>query len=218
MATLRLPSSNVESENTRGRLYIDHGRGEEKNFRPHNQNINVQYTECGPDWSSKIRTNNSYSNGEHQTHTFFPPLLHLRRHNPPMTAQEKHQVTGKRTLFEEHGHRHSLETSQEYSLKQMIGHRASTGCGPRNDGVGTDAGHFYAVEFSRDFHKNNAKWIRQGRSPSVSAKEKRRTPHYKHPTKSYRQKQREKQLAEEIDEVKKLEDWKPEPKMVSVVQ
>lgn len=39
----------------RGRRYISHRNGREDEWKPHNMNIDVEYTEAGPDWNSSLR-------------------------------------------------------------------------------------------------------------------------------------------------------------------
>nr|XP_022288527.1 uncharacterized protein LOC111100734 isoform X3 [Crassostrea virginica] len=43
------------SYRARGRRYIPHGYGFYDEWTPHNQNINIRYTENGPDWKSQLK-------------------------------------------------------------------------------------------------------------------------------------------------------------------
>lgn len=68
-----------------GRMYIPHGKGEENTYRPHTQHIDVEYSDCGPDWSSQIRWLPSPSTGQRPKETtFYPPLQRLR-HFPDLS-------------------------------------------------------------------------------------------------------------------------------------
>uniref|UniRef100_H2YPS7 Uncharacterized protein n=1 Tax=Ciona savignyi TaxID=51511 RepID=H2YPS7_CIOSA len=218
--------------NGRGRLYIPHGRGKEAVYKPHAEHIKVSYTQCGPDWSSRLRWLPSPKpKKKDQLETIFHPPLKTIRHFPQQhnisTRKEykfypPHGIPlvygkGKVTLFND-THKASQLSNTEITDTLRFGSHGLVS-DPRNN-IG-EASHgdkpYHAAEYSVDFHKfgSTRPVVNFG---GLQPKEERTSiPIFETatvPGKPYKVKEELRKKTEEIDVVVRLEQWRPASPLV----
>lgn len=215
----------------RGRMYIPHGRGEEKPYKPHIQHIDVSYTECGPDKTSKLRRLSSPASGDHPKESlFYPPLMSLRHFPDKANVSSGKEFTfypphgtpivynnGKITFF--NGiHRASRTTTKEITDIIQFGHR-----GPvydTRDGY-PSAAHgdkpYKTPEYSPNFHKlGSTRPVVDfgGFKPEVADTFIPLQPLPLIPAKPFSILNAERKKKEEVGDVKSLNEWRPASPLV----
>nr|XP_002127653.1 spermatogenesis-associated serine-rich protein 1-like [Ciona intestinalis]XP_026691044.1 spermatogenesis-associated serine-rich protein 1-like [Ciona intestinalis] len=211
----------------RGRLYIPHGRGEEAVYKPHTEHIKVSYTQCGPDWSSRLRwlPSPKPKKGKDRETTFHPPMKSIRhfphQHNVSTGKEYKfyppHGIPivygkGKATLFNA-THKASQISNTEISDTLRFGSHGLV-TDPRNNITEVSPGDkpYQAAEYSVDFHKfgstrpvvNFGGFQLQKEQTFIPMSETTKTQ-----TKPYHVKEEQRKKIAEVEVVIGLEDWRP---------
>ncbi|KAJ8314664.1 hypothetical protein KUTeg_006814 [Tegillarca granosa] len=75
-------SASVPSYKPSGRRYIPHGYGNYDEWTPHQQNIQIAYSECGPDWKSRLKYIPDPENPKYPAMEIFPNNWHAMRPYP----------------------------------------------------------------------------------------------------------------------------------------
>ncbi|XP_066295828.1 spermatogenesis-associated serine-rich protein 1-like [Branchiostoma lanceolatum] len=206
-----------------GRVYIPHGKGHPASKRPHPQHVEPEYSECGPDWKSRLRwlPHPSQPNAKHP-HRFHQilrtyPGIHNARTGTEWTAYPNHTLpfgyhTGKR-CYVEGSHQRSRQSFDEITDTMRLGTRFKVG-DPRGGIPAASPGDksYQVPEYSPQFHQ-----VGSTRPVVVfggSAKVKPDTfipliPLPAVPVKSYRLKERQRRHTAEVKTVETLEMWRP---------
>ncbi|XP_039250426.2 spermatogenesis-associated serine-rich protein 1-like [Styela clava] len=215
-----------ENRKGHGRLYIPHGRGEEDVYKPHAQHIDVEYSECGPDWSSMIRWLPPPSPGKKPKETtFYPPLERLRRFpdKSNVTTSKEYQFypphgiplvysKGKVTTFDS-VHLASQRTYNEITDIEQFGRKGFV-LDTRDGYPSASAGDkpYRIPEYSPNFHKfgstrpvvNFGGFKAEMADTFIPLQALSPTP-----VKPYTVVEAEKKKQEEVNEVESLNQWRP---------
>ncbi|XP_062611132.1 spermatogenesis-associated serine-rich protein 1-like isoform X1 [Saccostrea cucullata] len=184
-----------------GRRYIPHGYGFYEDWMPHNQNINIRYTENGPDWKSKLKYIPDPENPKYPAAEIFEnnwkamrpyPYTYMRTRNEWLLDPGLTKV-GLRCNF---GgvHKATNTSSDEITHRMLFGRgRNETIIDKRNGIPYASEGDksYQAVEYSPSFHKAGSSLP----SPQFGD--------------TFRDMERRRQMSEEIDSVRGLESWEP---------
>ncbi|XP_076805814.1 spermatogenesis-associated serine-rich protein 1-like [Clavelina lepadiformis] len=213
----------AKSAKGRGRLYIPHGYGKEKVYKPHTEHIDVAYTQCGPDWSSRLRwlPSPKPAKGKPKDNMFQPPMKSIRHFPAHQNRSSKKEYTfypphgmplvfgkGKVTKFHD-VHKASQVSRFEITDSMRFGNHSKVP-DPRNGILEASPGDkpYQAVEYSINFHKHGSTrpmvnfgcLLKPVMDPVVIAKAR---------TKPYTIKEAERQHLVDVNSVKELDNWRP---------
>ncbi|XP_005097973.1 spermatogenesis-associated serine-rich protein 1 [Aplysia californica] len=213
----------------RGRRYISHNNGREDEWRPHNQSIDVEYTEAGPDWSSRLKYIPHPENPEYPAAEIWPnnwrsmrpyPFTYKRSNNEWLLDPGLTKV-GLRCMFEG-VHKATATSVDEINHSMMFGKgRNEEEIDKRNSLTEASPGDksYQVPEYSPSFHKpgsgNSVQKFSMGNSPYapvVRGKPDTFVPLVPLPQvkrESYPKKTEGQQRQEDIEAVKKLDTWLP---------
>jgi len=212
----------------RGRRYIPHGNSRDDEWRPHNVNIDIEYTETGPDWSSRLKYIPDPENPDYPAAEIWPnnwrsmrpyPFTYKRTNNewlldPGLTKVEMRCYFGgvhKATAISENELTDAMRFGKGRN-ERMIDQRNSLGVAALGDKS------YQVPEYSPSFHTRSSVSEKQkSLSGSLFSLMGRRQPDTFVPLVSMPQVKREnyqkkfecQNRQEDIDLVKKLDSWTP---------
>ncbi|XP_022288535.1 spermatogenesis-associated serine-rich protein 1-like isoform X3 [Crassostrea virginica] len=211
------------SYRARGRRYIPHGYGFYDEWTPHNQNINIRYTENGPDWKSQLKYIPDPENPKYPAAEIFEnnwkamrpyPNTYMRTRNEWLLDPGLTKV-GLRCNFDG-VHRATNTSSDEITHRMLFGRgRNETIIDKRNGIPYASEGDksYQAVEYSPSFHKGGsslpspqfgANYPKVSTDTSVPL-----LPLPKIRRDTFREMEKRRQMSDEIDSVRGLEAWEP---------
>lgn len=208
---------------SRGRRYIPHGYGFNDEWTPHNQNINIKYTENGPDWKSKLKYIPDPENPKYPAAEIFEnnwkamrpyPYTYMRTRNEWLLDPGLTKV-GLRCNFEG-VHRATNTSSDEITHRMLFGRGRNETTIDRRNGIpyASEGDKSYqAVEYSPNFHKAGSSLP----SPQFGANYPKVStdtcvpliPLPKIPRDTFREMEKRRQMSDEISAVQDLESWEP---------
>ncbi|XP_050392949.1 spermatogenesis-associated serine-rich protein 1 [Patella vulgata] len=209
----------------RGRRYLPHntdlsGDGE---WTPHNQSLNIEYTKCGPDWDSRLRYIPPPKSSDYPAAEIWPnnwksmrpyPFTYRRSDTEWLLDPDHHRI-GLRCYFNGN-HQATMTSSRELTHSMLLGkNRKEDRIQRRNTIPEAAPGDkiYQAVEYSPGFHAaGSTRPIVQFGNPSSANKPDTFIPLQSLPPiecESFRSKERNNILREEINCVEKLDSWKP---------
>ncbi|BFZ09896.1 hypothetical protein BsWGS_12935 [Bradybaena similaris] len=206
--------------------HITEGREEE--WRPHYENINIKYTESGPDWSSRLKYIPAPSNPDYPAAEIWPNNWKALRPYPSSNRRSQTEWVlapsltklGLRCFFD--GVHMASLTSDNKVNDMMYDHGRHEGnIDKRNSLPEASPGDksYQVPEYSSSFYKTSSEDMmprfRMSSSPYISRPYKKADtfiplvplPHIKR--KTFRQKMEKRQKQEEVDEVRILDIWQP---------
>ncbi|XP_046326103.2 uncharacterized protein LOC124110746 isoform X4 [Haliotis rufescens] len=185
----------------RGRRYIPHNYGRFEEWRPHGTFVDVEYTNAGPDWESRLRYLPHPKNPHYPAAEIWPnnwwsmrpyPYTYMRS-NTEWLLDPDHTKIGMRCIF--NGQHSATKTSHDeithnmrFGKSRNVNDIQMRNCIPE---ASPGDKSYQAPEFSSSFHKLGST------RPIVSFRE------------TYKQKERKRSVDEEVMLVRKLDDWKP---------
>ncbi|CAF0831258.1 unnamed protein product [Adineta steineri] len=215
----------------RGRAHIPSPPLEDEKWRPHGRNIRPHYSNVGPDWHSRLRYIRSPHNPDAKPTlpvSIIEQNLHFVRAYPQNYQRSTNEWTyftdespdhrpAKRNLFANIHLRSIEDLGDENVHMTQIGHKRKVydvrnGLPKRSDGDKS----YRRVEFEPDFHKlgSTLPAINFGHMKSVDELNKTFIP-MKNETlhviddKEFEEKERKREYDESINEVHRLDNWKP---------
>ncbi|CAG5118806.1 unnamed protein product [Candidula unifasciata] len=215
--------TNPSEEQGRRHIYMPDGR--EEPWKPHYENINVKYTESGPDWSSKLKYIPAPSNPDYPAAEIWPDNWKALRPYPFSNRQSQKEwilapnltKLGLRCFFDG-VHMASLTSDKEV----MYGcARHEDNIDKRNSLAEASPGYksYQVPEYSSSFYKTSSEDImprfRMSSLPYITRPYKKADtfiplvplPHIKR--KTFRHKMEKSQKQEEVEEVRILDLWQP---------
>ncbi|KAK3600413.1 hypothetical protein CHS0354_026646 [Potamilus streckersoni] len=217
---------------SQGRRYIPHGYGIYDDWRPHPQHVDIEYSDVGPDWKSKLRYIPKPNSSKYPAAEIFPDNWKAMRPFPyTYMKSEKEWLLdpdllggGIKTKF--NGEHLATRTSAEEITHQMLfGKGRNLIIIDKRNGIpeATPGDKSYQVpEYSPEFHKNGSTLpvINFGAN---SPKKTTDTfvpldPLPRSPRELYKNKESKRKLEEEKKSVKDLDKWKPAPPIETLVQ
>ncbi|CAL1542570.1 unnamed protein product [Lymnaea stagnalis] len=221
----------------RGRRYIPHSSGKEDEWRPHNQSIQVEYTEAGPDWSSKLKYIPPPDNPEYPAAEIWPnnwksmrpyPFTY-KRSEEEWLFDPDHKRVGLRCFFKG-VHKATSSTEGEYTHTMLFGKgRKEELIDKRNSLPEASPGDksYQVPEYSPSFHSSTSDRsiprFSMGNSPYSPILKRKADTFIPLMTmrltkgETYRQKSELLGKHEEIQEVKKLDSWQPAKPIASTI-
>ncbi|KAK0044594.1 spermatogenesis-associated serine-rich protein 1 [Biomphalaria pfeifferi] len=219
----------------RGRRYIPHDSGREPEWKPHNQNINIVYSDVGPDWSSRLKYIPHPENPEYPAAEIWPdnwkgmrpyPFTY-KRSEDEWLFDPGHKKPSLRCVFEG-VHKATAVSENSFSHEMLYGKgRNEEIIDKRNSIPEASPGDksYQVPEYSPNFHKteNYLPKFSTGTSPySPTLKRKADTfvplmtfrPVKKE---TFRQRTEVLQKKMEMEEVKKLDSWQPAKPIASTI-
>lgn len=212
------------ADKPRARKYIPHGYGEDYEFVPHNRHINPRYTECGPDWKSRLRYLPAPHNPDYVVEIWPEPWKALRTGYQQSRPTEKEWTlypegydSTLRTSFD--GVHKATETTEKEVTDSSLFGRSKVVINKRNGLTMASPGDksYQAVEYSPKFHKfgSTLPLVNFGGNykPAVDTF----VPLENLPPinkEKYREKEVRRKMAQDIDSVRMLERWRPATPLV----
>ncbi|XP_021376836.1 spermatogenesis-associated serine-rich protein 1-like isoform X2 [Mizuhopecten yessoensis] len=216
-------SASVPKYRSSGRRYIPHGYGFDDGWAPHPQNIQVKYSENGPDWKSKLKYIPDPDHPEYPAAEIFPnnwkamrpyPFTYKRSSNEWLLDPGLTKV-GLRCSFDG-VHKATNVSSNEITHKMLFGRgRNETIIDKRNGIPYASEGDktYQAVEYSPGFHRTGS----SRPLPEFGSNFKRPTADTFVPLQrlpaiprdNYRHNERRLQRDDDIASVRGLDSWKP---------
>ncbi|XP_076445633.1 spermatogenesis-associated serine-rich protein 1-like [Babylonia areolata] len=209
--------------NPRGRRYIPHNYGTDIDWVPHGQYIEPQPTEAGPDWSSRLRYIPDPENPDYPAAEIWPnnwrsmrpyPWTYKRSDNEWLLDPGLTKV-GLRCMFSGE-HKATATSENEITHTMLFGKgRSEAIMDKRNEIPEASPGDksYQAPEYSPSFHKLGSTLpvtrygpARPVRSPDTFIP---LTPLTNRLRETFKERDNSRQLQQEIDEVRRLEAWKP---------
>jgi len=192
-----------------GRKYIPHQYSKEDVWRPHNQNIDIEYTEAGPDWSSQLKYLPDPENPDYPAAEIWPnnwkamrpyPFTYKRSRNEWLLDPGLTKVGLKCTFNGVHRATAISEDELTHSMRFGKG-RNENDIDKRNSMNEAAPGDksYQAPEYSPSFHSKA-----EGRGSATQ-----REPYIKKAESRNRQ--------DDIDCVKKLDSWQPAKPISSTI-
>lgn len=219
---------NIESEyaagyKPRGRRYIPHGYGFYDEWTPHNQNIQIEYSEAGPDWSSRLKYIDHPQNPKYPAMEIFPNNWKAMRPYPFTYRQTDNEwlldpgLSSKGMKCTFNGvHKATDTSSDEITHKMLYGRgRREVTIDKRNGIPYASEGdkNYQAPEYSPGFHRVGSSLpLPQFGANYTKNKVDTFVPLQPLPTirrDSFKELEKRKQKEDEINVVKSLDTWKP---------
>jgi len=215
----------------RGRRYFPHNNGQEDEWRPHNINIDIEYTETGPDWSSRLKYIADPENPNYPAAEIWPnnwrsmrpyPFTYKRTTNEWLLDPGLTKV-GLRCNFDG-VHKATAMSDNEITHSMRFGKgRNENVIDKRNELTEASPGDksYQVPEYCPSFHKpgsaSSNKTFSKGNSPYAANTDLRRAPDTFVPLvplpqvkrETYQKQAEGRHKQEDIDSVKKLDTWQP---------
>ncbi|XP_070190338.1 uncharacterized protein [Littorina saxatilis] len=224
-----LPS--VPMYKAQGRLFIPHNYGTNMEWVPHGQYIEPEVTESGPDWSSRLRYIPDPENPEYPAAEIWPNNWRSMRPYPwTYKRSDKEWLldpgltkVGLRCTF--NGEHKATSTSEsELTHSMLLGKgRPENMIDKRNEMTEASPGDksYQAAEYSPSFHKLGCTrpLTRYGPARSMHTPDTfiPLMPLFEKSREPYVQKEKGRQVQKEIDEVRRLEAWKPATPLIQTI-
>lgn len=214
--------------NPRGRRFIPHGAGDELDFTPHGAFIDPEYTECGPDWKSRLRWLPPPKNPKYITEIWPDQWKGMRTF--PWMARRSSQEWGMypegpkgydatlRCTFNGK-HKATKQSQKEITDAMLLG--KSRLVRHKRNGIPLAAPgdkSYQAVEYSPQFHRMGSTLPLVDFGGSSKKKPDTFIPLEqmpRMPRESFSQKERWRRRRDEVDQVKRLETWRPSTPLVA---
>lgn len=189
-----------------GRRYIPHGYGIYQEWRPHPQNIQMDYSEAGPDWKSRIKYIPDPENPRYPAAEIFENNWHAMRPYPYTYMRTSNEWLldpglsnkGMRCTFNGE-HLATKTTSDEITHKMLFGQGRNLGYIDKRNGIGQASPgdkNYQVPEYSPGFHNLGSSL------PIVEFG-------YRDFEEPYKNVARRKERDEEVKCVKALDNWRP---------
>ncbi|XP_067674070.1 spermatogenesis-associated serine-rich protein 1-like [Haliotis asinina] len=208
----------------RGRRYIPHNYGRYEEWRPHGTFVDVEYTNTGPDWDSRLRYLPHPKNPHYPAAEIWPNNWWSMRPYPYTYMRSKtewlldpdHTRIGMRCIF--NGQHSATKTSHDEITHTMrfgkgrnVADIQMRNCIPE---ASPGDKSYQVPEFSSSFHKLGSTRPLVSFSTPVSVIRKPDTFVPLHtmsaiPRETYKQKEQKRSIDDEVMQVRKLDDWKP---------
>lgn len=204
----------------RGRRYIPHGYGDDYEFHPHPQHIDPAYTECGPDWKSRLRWIPSPHNPDYPAEENWPEPWKPMRTYPWMSRR-----TGQEWVLYPEGndatlrstwdgvHKATEVTDKEITHSMLFG-KGKMVVDKRNGIPMAAAGDksYQAVEYSPQFYKYGSTLPVVNFGGTLTFRPDTFVPLSELPPvqrENFTIKERRRKQQEEVEAVKYLDRWRP---------
>ena len=212
------------ADKPRARRYIPHGYGEDYEFIPHSKHIEPNYSECGPDWKSRLRYLPAPHNPNYVVEIWPEPWKALR------TGYKQSRPTQKEWALYPEGYDTTLrcsfkgvhkatETTDKEVTDSMLFGRGKIVNNKRNGLPMASPGDksYQAVEYSPKFHKFGSTLPLVNFGGNYKPEVDTFVPLEILPPitrEQYREKELRRKMEQDIDTVRMLDRWRPATPLV----